>query len=72
MTRTERADLARLALESAGYRVIEVPPERTVSRRYETSAYLDGRHQLTAFGFDRLEALQRLIGALGVEETWSS
>lgn len=65
--RDEQADTARLALESAGFRVIEVPPERTVSGKWETTARLDGRDQLTAFGWDRLEALQRVIGALGVE-----
>lgn len=63
-TRDEQAEMALMALQSAGYQVIELRPELTLSRKWETTLRVGHRDVLTTFGFDRLEALQRAIGAV--------
>ena len=72
LQRERQAEMAVLALNSAGYQVIELRPELNPSRKWETTLRAGNRDILTTFGFDRLEALQRAIGAVGVEEAWSS
>ena len=63
-SRDEQAEMALMALQNAGYQVIELRPELTLSRKWETTLRVGHRDVLTTFGWNRLEALQRAIGAV--------